>query len=150
MNHRREKITKILTKQPSLLLDGGREKTLANFEVGHLDQRSKTGATTLSIMTFRITINKTQHSAYWQSIVMLSVSYAECRLCWVLLMLSVAYAECRLCWVPLMLSVAYAECRLCWVLLMLSVAYAECHLCWRSHESLLCLVSSCWMSLCWM
>jgi hypothetical protein len=36
---------------------------------------------TLSIMTFSITINKTQHSAYWQSIVMLSVAYAECHLC---------------------------------------------------------------------
>jgi hypothetical protein len=31
-------------------------------------------------------------------------------------MLSVAYAECRLCCVLLMLSVAYAECQ-----------YAECH-----------------------
>jgi hypothetical protein len=34
-------------------------------------------------------------------------------------MLSVIYAECRLCWVSFMLSVIYAE--LCWVLFMLSV-----------------------------
>jgi hypothetical protein len=58
---------------------------------------------------------------------MLSVAYAECRLCWVSLMLSVAYVECHLCCVSLMQTVTYAECRLCWLWLMLSVTYAECH-----------------------
>ncbi len=36
--------------------------------------------TTLNIMTFNITINKKQHSAQWQTIVMLSVIYAECHI----------------------------------------------------------------------
>jgi hypothetical protein len=65
------------------------------------------GATTLStmtitIMTFRVIENKMRHSAWWQGIVMLSVTYAECHLCWVSLMLSVTYADCHLCWVSLM------------------------------------------------
>ncbi len=95
-------------------------------------------------MAFSIIIDKTQHwtyrhSAYWQITVilnnMLSVTYAECHLCWVSLMLSVTYAECHLFWVSLMPSVTYAECHLCWVSLMLSVTCAECHLCWLSHLS---------------
>ncbi len=45
------------------------------------------------------------HSAQCQIIVMLSVVYAECHLCWVSLMLSVTYVECHLCWVSLMLNV---------------------------------------------
>ncbi len=64
--------------------------------------------------------------------VMLSVSYAECQLCWVSVMLGVSYAGCQLCWVSAMLSVRYAECRLCWVSAMLSVGYAECRLFWVS------------------
>ncbi len=42
------------------------------------------GATTFSIMTFSITINKSRHSEEWQSmrsVFMMGVSHAECRLC---------------------------------------------------------------------
>jgi hypothetical protein len=38
-------------------------------------------------------------------------------------MLSVTYAECHLCWVSHMLSVSYAECHLCWVSLILTVTF---------------------------
>jgi hypothetical protein len=33
-----------------------------------------------SMMTFRIILNKTRHSSQWQSIVMLTVIYAECHI----------------------------------------------------------------------
>jgi len=68
------------------------------------------GATTLSITTFSITtismtLNKLRHSAYWHSIQsMLSVIYAECRLCWasqISLFYRVSLCWMSLCWVSL-------------------------------------------------
>ncbi len=49
-------------------------------------------------MAFSITINKTWHSAWWMSVVMLSIICAECHWCLVSFMLSVTNK-------PLMLSV---------------------------------------------
>ncbi len=58
---------------------------------------------TLSITTLSIIVNKLQHSAYRYS------KQGRALLCWVSLMLSVTYAECHLCWVsftsPFALSV---------------------------------------------
>jgi hypothetical protein len=82
--------------------------------------------------------------SFMMNVVMLSVIYAECHLCWMSFMLNVIYAECHLCWMSfmlnvVMLSVIYAECRyadchLCWLsfmlnVVMLSVIYNECRLC---------------------
>ncbi len=40
-------------------------------------------------MAFIITINKTWHLAWWQSVVMLSIMYVDCQLCLISSMLSV-------------------------------------------------------------
>ncbi len=75
----------------------------------------------------------------------LTVTYADCHLCWPPLLMTVTYADCHLCWLSLLLTVTYADCHLCWLSLMLTVTYADFHLCWLSL-----MLTVNWLSLCWL
>ncbi len=116
------------------------------------------GATTVSIMTFSITIL----SIMTFSITILSVTTykrgtrqngaqhkGRVFLCWVSIMLSVIYAKSHVCWVSCLLSLMYAECHVCFVIMLSIVCWVQ--VCWVSCLQVVmydeCYV--CWVSLCW-